>query len=325
MAHHRCIPLDSPVEWEKALDGLNHAFAHTWGHCYAMYLTTGFNTYLYCFELNNVRIVCPIAEREYNGYMDIVKPFGISGFVGNGDCPEFQYHWKEFARKKGYVCGYLGLNPVFDYSSHFDPEEVYQYDTVHTLDLTMDIDELFINLDSNRQRKLKKWSVISANLVYERSILEKFFLENYTDFLRAKNAAAFYFFSKESLLFLLSLENVMLVGARDLGKVDAVTLFAYTDGIADYLFNISLPEGRHHSTALIWHGVNYLKSKKIQILNLGGGGEGIAEYKKRFGSKTLPLRCLKQIYDMKIYVKLCRQVGADPADMTGYFPAYRKP
>jgi len=96
--------------------------------------------------------------------------------------------------------------------------------------------------------------------------------------------------------------------------------------MGDYLFGISLPDGRNQSTALLWYGVNYLKSLAIPAINLGGSGSsgGPGEFKRRFGSKVLPLRCLKQVYRPEIYEMLCRQVNADPNDMTGYFPAYRR-
>jgi len=85
MIDQKCISLGSPTEWKDALKGIKHAFAHTWENSHAMRLTTGFNTYLYCFESNHVRIVCPIAEREFEGHVDIVTPYGFSGFVGNGN------------------------------------------------------------------------------------------------------------------------------------------------------------------------------------------------------------------------------------------------
>jgi hypothetical protein len=84
-----------------------------------------------------------LPREKFGGYIDIVKPFGFSGFIGNGNCFEFKHYWKYFARERGYVCGYLGLNPIFDYSSHFDSEDIDQYDTVCILDINPSADELF--------------------------------------------------------------------------------------------------------------------------------------------------------------------------------------
>jgi hypothetical protein len=309
---------------ERGLKG-DQAFIRPYlENCYAMSLTTGFKTFLYCFESDNVRIVCPISEREYDGYIDIVKPFGFSGFVGNGDCSEFRYYWKEFARQRGYVCGYLGLNPIFDYSSHFDPDEVHQYDTVHVLDLTLSLDELWVNLNKNRKKQLKDWDAIRHDLSHEKPVLTDFFLAHYEDFFRRKGAEQFYFFSRETISFLLSLDNVMIAGAPNTENVAAVTVFAYTADVADDLFHVYLPTGKGHSAALIWQGVNHFKSLQIPLLNLGGGGGGMREYKRYFGGRELDLKCIKQSYDPDIYEKLCRRANADPNDRTGYFPPYRK-
>lgn len=323
MKHQRCIPLESRAEWEKALEGINHTFAHTWGYCYAMYLTSGLNTYLYCFESDKTQVICPIEECQFNGYIDIKKPYGFSGFVGTGDCQEFQKHWREFALQKGYVSGYLGLNPIFDYGDNFNQEEVFQHDTVYLLDLTLAERVLLSNIHKRKRSRLRRTE--NVNLVHDRPALSEFFVKNYTEFLQSKGADSFYFFSEKSLRFLLNLENTVIVGAQISGKIVAVELIAFTNNVADALFMINLPEGRHYSTELIWYGMTYLKSRKVEIFNLGGGSGGVATYKKELGAKPAPLRHLRQVYDLPVYRNLCQETNADPANMGGYFPPYRKP
>lgn len=318
------IPLESASAWRDAFYGIKHTFGHTWENCYAMHMTTGHKTYLYCFESETSRMVCPVSERDYQGHGDILKPFGFSGFVGEGVCPDFGSYWKEFARKQGYVCGYLGINPIFDYSSLFDADEICEHDVIHVLDLSPDVDEIFSRLHHGRRRGLKAWNGGAAELVFDRPALKKFFLENYTEFHRKKNSAAFYFFSNETLEFLLNQENVMLVGAGRDGKLEAVTLFAFTADAADALFNISIPEGQQHSSGLIWCGVKQLKALNIPLLNLGGGGGGCADFKKRFGCNVLPLKCLKQVYQADVYERLCRTRTVGPGSRSGYFPVYRQ-
>jgi hypothetical protein len=57
MSVHRRIPLDAGSEWDLALEGTPHAFAHTWAHCHGIHLTSGLPTFLYCFEQDGGRIV----------------------------------------------------------------------------------------------------------------------------------------------------------------------------------------------------------------------------------------------------------------------------
>ena len=83
------IPLDSPAMWKQALDGIKHSFGHTWENCYAMQLTTGFKTYLYCFESEHGRVVCPIAERDYRGLHRHSETLGLFWFRWYRQCSRF--------------------------------------------------------------------------------------------------------------------------------------------------------------------------------------------------------------------------------------------
>ena len=328
MISQKRIGLEFPAEWKAALTGIKHAFAHTWENCQSMHLTTGFTTYLYCLETENVRIVCPIAEREFEGHIDIVTPYGFSGFVGNSDCDGFSRHWREFAREHGYVCGYIGLNTIFENKTYFQSDELYSYNNIYVLDLRQSEEELYAKLSAGRKGQLKEWKKNSAGLLLDRPALKDFFLANYSEFFREKGATPAYAFSVATLNSLFAMDNVVMVGAGLPESVEATTVFTYTPHAADYLFNISLPKGRRHSAALIWYGVNYFKSIGIPTLNLGGGvraDDSLAGFKQRFGGNKLTLNCLKQVYDKAVYRALCERAGADPAGKTGYFPPYRAP
>jgi hypothetical protein len=323
-----CISIDSPSEWRKSLEGIEHAFAHTWESCYAMQLTSGMDTYLYCFEMGDVRVICPISERRFQGFVDIVTPYGFSGFAGNKDCSDFPRYWTDFVEQRGYICGYIGLNPLFENGTYIETAEVYRNNEIYALDLTLSTDELFANLSQNRKLQLKNWDKILPNLVHEKHTLKNFFLANYRDFFRKRNASKVYSFSVDTISSLFGLDNVLVVGAQDAGEVEAVSVFGYTPYGGDFLFNVSLPQGQHHSATLLWYGVNRLKSLGIPMLNLGGGvhkNDGVACFKQRFGGRSLTLGCLKQIYEQDIYRKLCQRVNADHTDLAGYFPPYRKP
>jgi hypothetical protein len=326
MISHKCIPLNSPVEWKNALQGIKHAFAHTYENCHAMHLTTGFRTYLYCFETENVRIVCPIAEREFGRHVDIVTPYGFPGFVGTGECADFPQYWREFVRERGYVCGYIGLNPIFENKTYFDGTELYSYNNIYVLDLTLSTERLFSNLCKNRQRQLKKWEKTSGTLITDETAIADFFLANYSEFFRRKAATSAYGFRRATLEFLFELENVFLLGAGRSNRLEAVTLFTYTSDVADALLHVAFADEREHSAALLWHGARYFGSLGIPVLNLGGGvraNDSLAWFKERFGGRKLTLSCLKQIYDPPVYADLCTRVGADPRDRSGYFPPYR--
>jgi hypothetical protein len=324
----RLIPLESSEEWQKALAPLPHTFAHTWDHCYAMHLTSGLTSYLYAVETETAAYVCPLAERTVDGFVDVVTPYGFSGFTGVGDGAELPTMWKSFARRRGYVAGFIMQNPVLPETPYSIPDDAYSQKHVYVVDLTRSIDDLCGLLDDNRRRQFRSWSEISTAFVFDVSALTAFILENYERFFRTRNAASVYSFTPETFSHLTGLKNILVVGAASGGHITAVSMFGYTAEGGDYLFNVSSPDGRHHSASLIWYAVRRLKALGVPSLNLGGGvveDDGIAQFKQRFGGRRMPLTYLKQVYDSTRYAELCHGVGADPADRSGFFPAYRRP
>lgn len=320
----RSISLDTPHVWKEALKGIQHSFFHTWEWCYSLSLSNKQNTFLYSLEENDARVICPISERSFLEHVDIVTPYGFSGFTGTGNHDRLYYAWKQFTAGKGYVCGYIGLHPLFENKDNFDPSEYHTYNNIYILDLTQSEDELFASLSENRRRQIKKNKECIST--YEREKLGKFFLDNYSEFLKQRRASSAYNFSPETLLSLIDLDNVLILGAGQPNKIEAVSLFAYTPYGGDFLFNVSLPEGKRHSAPLIWSALLQLKSFGIPFLNLGGGiskDDSLAQFKERFGGRKVPLSCLKQVYKPEIYRKLCLQLKKDPDDYSGYFPPYR--
>lgn len=322
----RSIPLDSKTEWAEALRGLNHAFAHTWESCHAMHLSSGLPTFLYYFERRDRKIACPFAERQFNGTIDIVTPYGLSGFAGNGDSFEFAEHWKNFAKNNKYVCGYVSLNPLLENKTYFSESDYQAENSIHVIDLTLSEKKLFANLTKNAKTKLKEWEKTGSKIITEKTVLKKHFRDLYLESLKRVHAAPIYFFSEETLDFILNLKNIFLIGAERGGTLEAVSLFTHTPYIADYYLNASSLEGRRHSAILLWKAVAHLKSLEIPSLNLGGGiteGDGLSKFKARFGGSVYPMGALKQVYDPEKYLELCKVNHVDPDIFKGYFPPYR--
>jgi len=326
----KCIPLESPDEWKSVLKNIPHSYYHTRENCYAMQLTTGYKTYLLYFEKGNIKIVCPVAERNYEGSIDIVTPYGFSGFTGftgTVEFHEFNIYWKEFVTSKEYVCGYFCLNPAFSKVSYYNKEDAFKSTNLYFLNLRLSLTELFENLDSNRRKQIVNFKKEESGFIYDREILKDFFVNNYEDFLRRINASSANYFSKATLENICYQDNVYIVGAGSKEKVEAVYIFGFTEFEGVCLFNVATPEGRKHSPLLLWSGLKFFRSKKIPLMNLGGGineEDNVALSKERFGAYKLPLINLKQIYNAELYKKLCNEREVNSESNTGYFPAYRK-
>jgi hypothetical protein len=326
MSAHRRIPLQSRAEWEYALAGIPHAIGHTWGHCRSIELSSGVPTHLYCYEAGTTRVVCPLAERRFRGEPDVVTPYGFGGFVGTGDCSTFPARWTEYAARSGYVCGYIGLHPVLSDTHGYPAGTVQAHNSVFVLDLTRTADQLIAGMDTNRRRQLRA-PTAGVRMVWDRSRLQAFFVATYPQFVRRAGAAPVYHFGAETLASLCALENVFLVGAEVDGALEAVMVFGHTPELGEYLFGVALPEGRRHAARLLWCGIERLRSLGVPRVNLGGGarpGDGIAEFKRRFGARELPLPALRQVYRPETFDALCSAAGVSP-DVDGYFPPYHSP
>jgi len=327
MTVHRRIALEARSEWDSALEGIPHGFAHTWRHSHAIQLTTELPTYLYCWERGGARVVCPLAERRFRGQADIVTPYGFNGFAGTGDCPGFRDDWIEFAVSEGYVCGYIGLNPVLRTQTYYAPETAVTHNSVFVLDLRTPVEQLIERVQPRRRTQLRAPLAPDTRIVWDRERLAAFFMETYPEFMRRAEAAPIYDFNGATLSSLCSQESVLLVGAEVNGSLEAAVVFGYTTWVADYLFGVALPQGRHHSARLLWCGVERLHALGIPQLNLGGGArphDGIAEFKRRFGARELPLHSLRQVYRPEEFRALCLAAEVEPQD-EGYFPPYHAP
>lgn len=327
--NQRLIPLSDRNGWGRALEGIPHAFAHTWASCSAMHLTTGWPTFLWTWERGGSRAVCAVAERGRLGQVDVVTPFGFGGIVGIDVGPSVLESWSSFARERDYVCGYVGLNPVLaPEACHRSPDYV-AYNDVYVLELHLGIDALSERLSRNRRRQLEVFERERPRLVDDQERLGEYFEGSVDAFLRAKDATSTYAFKKESWRRLLGTDGTLLLGVEEPGgKVVAVYLFAFTSYCGEALFAVSDPAGSAYSAALTWFGAVRLCERGVPLLNLGGGvrrGDGIARFKERFGAQCLPLGALRQVYRQEAYASLCRRVGADPADRSGFFPPYQAP
>jgi hypothetical protein len=323
----RLISLDDPRGWRTALAGVPHAFGHTWDNCHAIALTTGYRTHLFEFEADETRVVCPIAERPVDEHVDIVTPYGFSGFTANGECPRFPEVWRAFVDEQRWVCGYVSVHPLVHRGTLYQPEDACRQVELYLLDLRGSVSAVSSRFDANRARELRAWTKRAEPVVADRDALADFVVAEHEQFFSSRGASEAYRFAEATWRSLLQSESVVAVGAATGGRVVAVTTFGYTTLCGEFLFNVCVPEGRSFSTALLWEGMLALKQRGVPMLNLGGGvrpGDGVAQYKQRFRPTTMWSPALCQVYAPEVYVQMCRQSGADPGERTGYFPAYRR-
>lgn len=292
-----------------------------------MYLTTGQPTFLYCAETPDVRVVCPFVERSFGDYVDIATPYGFSGFAGNGALPNLGEIWNRFARKRGYISGFISLHPLFARPEDLPPATIYKQKALFILDLTQGLSKLLDDCSRTRRKELRHWES-TAVLFTDREELTSFALNYYQEFYRSRKATPVYDLNPKTLDFLLGLENVVILGVGTRERLEAVTISGLTPDAAEAIFTFSIPDVKGHGAGLIWKMAEDLQRRGIPYLNLGGGlvpHDSLAFFKSRFGADQPLLHVVKEVYEPDTYSKLCRCAGVDPEDRSGYFPSYRLP
>jgi hypothetical protein len=320
------IPLDDRAAWEDALCGIPHVFAHTWESCSATHLATGARTSLYVWEGGGARVVCPVVERPGETYVDVVTPYGFSGFVGTGPAPGLPDAWRAFATERGWVTGFLQMNPLLPSPFPLEPPEFVVYKDVYVFDLRRGEDELFARLPKSRRKAVRRWERSDGRFVDDPDRLRDFGLRELPRFLDRKDAGdGWPVFDEAGWDLLLASEHTTVFGAEIDGDIVAINVLVHTHQLADDLLLVSLPGFESLSTAFQWEGLVRLKRQGIEHLNIGGGvspGDGVERFKATLGADPVPLGALRQVYDRETYMDLCQDAGVDP-DADGFFPPYR--
>lgn len=318
------ISIDQPAAWAAALEGVPHGFHHTWAACSASQLNTGRPTYLYCAEHAGARVVCPFAERLHLGALDLVTPVGISGFAATGPAPGFAARWREFALRRGAVCGYFAQHPEF--ADPLQGLETWPTTRIYLLDLVDGAAAVMARAAKDRRREWRLWQREGNRYAIEPGPVAAFVLAQHAEFMRAAGAAPASTFCAEALERLISAPGALLVGASaPRGEIEAAALFGTTRWGAEGVIHVCTPPGRRHTVALMAWGIERLSAMGIAWLNLGGGarpGDSIAAAKLKWRPRVAEFRRIQQVYRPEAYARLCALVGVDSQTREGYFPAY---
>lgn len=324
----RLIPLAAAADWDSALEGLPHCFAHRHAYNAAMAQAADLETFLYYAESREFRLACPLMVRHFEGYADIVSPYGFAGFAFKGNPEGFAQVFHAFMASNEYVAGYIVQQLQQDAQSLTNPNETASGKQAVLLDITVPEEQALQRMGTDHRSRLRQWWKESPLVTTDKQKLAAPFLSLYPEAMQRLGAKQNYFFSDPALQKLIQQDNCLLIGIEAQGKIEAVSLFLHDDNYAEYYLNACILEGRRHARGLVWEAMRALRSKGVSTLNLGCGiqeGDALESFKRRFGGKMQRFQLIKQIYRPETYAALCAQVGTDPFDRGGFFPAYRNP
>jgi hypothetical protein len=321
----RLIPVSDENAWRRCLDRSRHTPAHTWDYCLSIAERTGFPVYLYECEDQSGRAICSLLERNYAGHVSVCTLPGFSGLTGEIGREVWLSQFREFANSHRWVCGYIGLHPIFAPAGMRDLPTYRSYNNVYVMDIQDSEDLIKSRMSQNRRRQLGEADKAGLSINKDRAAVARFFKDNFFDFMLSKGVKLTHHELWPTTDRFLSAPNTILLGAgKSPAPIEAASVFGYTPDCADFWYGISKGDGAQFSTGLMWAAVRELRALGVPLLNLGGGirpGDGVAGFKQRFGAVELELGSLQLVFQPELYSELC---GSRKAD-NGYFPAYHAP
>jgi hypothetical protein len=320
------IGVDEPERWNSALRSIPHSYWHGWRPCFAASVNTGNPVYLYVAREDEHIVLCPLMERQWQGYRDYTTPVGFSGFAASlKDFPErFIQRWSAALRDRGAICAYLAQHPLFAPVSPAigKPEG----STLFVIDLAAPSIEWLKQIDENRRRSIRAWEDMGSPWIRDRPQLTRFVVEHHSAAMKSFNASAASYYSNEALQLLCDDPHVEMVGAADQDGLCSVAAFGSGGWGSELMFHISIRGGRSYTAALMWWAVRHFHGR-VPAINLGGTpreNDTLAAAKRRYRPRELILRKLKAVIDQPLYERLCQDAKVRADDHSGYFPAYRQ-
>lgn len=308
--------LDDRPGWETAIAGSglpSHSWAYAWGLA-----AEGYVPQLAVIRSGGARMILPFHERSWQGRTDIATLPGLSGAMIEPVSTAPIALWRDYAARRGWVCGYIQLAVGAEGLACPPPDTILAHNALFVFDL--DHWDPQHSVSRNMRRTLRA----RADLVTDRDRLHSVFAGlNAQAMARAGTSAEF---GPAAIERWFEDPGTVAFGAEVEGRIEAVHLGRTLGEWAELHLAGSSQAGRSLQAWLIAAACANLRSRGVRFVNIGGyghAGDGLHRMKQRFNIAQHPLRALRQIYRPAEFEALCRQAGAAPA--AHYFPPYRAP
>lgn len=311
------IGLHERAAWEAATaqQGLpSQTWAYAWGLA-----AEGIEPQLAVVRASGAEMLLPFVERPIGGHVDVATLPGLSGALlrGDGDAPLAT--WSAFARRRGWVSGYIQLACANEQLTVAPPDTIRAHNAHFVFD--MKSWDFRTSVGANMRRTLTAGERVGAQLVTDRDRLADAFPELYR---QSMARAGDHGFGDEALARWFADPDAVAFGVEVSGVIEAAHLGRARGSAAELHLAGASDKGRHLQAWLIRRAAETLRASGVRYIDIGGygrHGDGLHAMKRRLGIAELPMRSLRQVYDPKAFAELCAATGADPG--ASYFPPYR--
>lgn len=286
-------------------------------------------------------VLVPFVRRPLDGgRWDAVSPYGYAGPAFSGDARDHEALLQDAAehlRAEGCVTWFLRLHPLLD-SWRSSPGGVAsglrEHGEVVSIDLTIDDDAFFRGLRKGHRSDILRGQADGVRVRRGGHGADLgTFVALHRGTMAQRDAAEYHRFGPDYFAALAEGlgEDLVVLLAELEGKAVAGALFTFAEssGIVGYHLAASVPRPPRGATKqLIVEGRRIGRERGCARLLLGGGlgsaEDALFAFKAGFSPDRHRFRTLRIVLDPEEYRRRCATVGADPDDLSGYFPAYRR-
>lgn len=279
-----------------------------------------------------------------DGAWDALTPYGYPGPLVSGgaeaDRDAFASRALDAAaeelRADGCVSVFARMHPLLGATPRPEGGLLVQHGTTVHVDLRRSEGELWSDTTSGHRNEINRAIKAGHRASFDEGFVHADrFVEIYQATMRRVGAAAHYFFDRDYLAGLREAlgPRLKLAVVEIDGAVAAAGLFVATGAFVQYhLSGADEAYLRKQPTKLMLHFVRgWAKARGAAWLHLGGGVGGgedsLFRFKAGFSKARSPFYTLRLVVDPEAYRALsrARHPGADAADVSGFFPLYRRP
>lgn len=304
----------------------NYSFNSLWGN-----IVTGFDKGVYeSFELYNGDesfyfqyikrdIADEIPTLERNSYFDIITPFDYGGFYYTSEeiLEKGLLAFEQRCKEDGIVSAFLRFNPMLEQNYQIIKKymECIKLQEHIVIDLQNDYRK---NFSKRKIRNIQKAKKQKYKFIIDDNIDN--FYSVYIDSMDRLDADKYFKFDKKVLEKLCDFGQIFSI-YYDNKAVSS--LFIIEDENEVYYFlggTLSKYLSFGFNSLLFELVCDFYKAKKT-LFFLGGGKDGLYQYKCEFSQTTRPFYIGKKVFDKEIYDRLTLQTKQQN---NNFFPQYRK-
>jgi len=252
-------------------------------------------------------------ERDWlkGKFCDIETVYGYGGPIINsydkGFISRFEAKFEEYCIQDGIIAAFVRFHPIIRNESVFTGYTVIHNRITVSVDLTQDINDIWMNQISTSNRNVIRKCVKNGLTVEESEDYQSFF-DIYRDTMDKVGAESFYYLNSQFFDDMKKDDHYRLLVCKLDDVVLAAAVFMEYGDYFHYHFAGSKKEALKYSpnNLLLWDAIKYGKERGHKVMHLGGGltdseDDNLFRFKARFSRNRNDFYIGKRVYNVSVY------------------------